>query len=86
MNLACKFLINRSLYLFDFFTFFVKLGGPQGLLLTKQSAFAMFIRKTTQQAFMECWRPIALAIAENLVHYLWIFPCRSIGFSGHAYK
>ena len=86
MNLASKFLIKCFLYLLDFFTFFIELGDPQGLLLAKQSPFPMFIRKTTQQAFMECWRFIALAIAENLVHDLWILPGRSISFAGHANK
>jgi hypothetical protein len=86
MNLASKFLINGSLYLFDFLTFLVKLGCPQGLLLAKQSAFAMFIRKTTQQTFVVCRWFIALAIAENLVHDLWILLCRSISFTGQAYE
>jgi hypothetical protein len=86
VNLASKFLINSSLYLLDFLTFFVKLGCPQGFLLAKQSACAMLIGKTTQQTFMVGRRFIALAIAENLVHYFRILLCRSIGFTGHAYK
>ncbi len=68
MNLAPKFLINRSLYLFNFLTIFIKLGCPQGLLLAKRSAFAVLNRKTTQKAFMVCRWFIALTIAENLVH------------------
>jgi hypothetical protein len=86
MNLACKFLVNRSLYLFDFFTFFVKLGCPQGLLLTNQSACAMMIRKTSQQTLMVRRGFIARAITVNLVHYLWKLLCCSIGFTGHAHK
>jgi hypothetical protein len=86
MNLASKFLINGSLYLFDCPTISIKLGDPQGLLLAKRSACTMIIRETTQQAFMECWRFIALAIAVNLVHDFWILLCRGIGFTGHACK
>jgi hypothetical protein len=86
MNLSCKFLIKCPLYLFDFFTFFVKLGCPQGLLLAKQSAFPMLIGKTTQQALMVRRWSIARAIAKKLVHYFRIFLCRSIGITGHAYK
>jgi hypothetical protein len=86
MNLASEFLIDDSLYLFDVFTFFVKLGCPQGLLLAKQSACAMLIGKTAQQAFMVCGRFIAHAIAKKLIHYFRILLCRSIGFTGHARK
>jgi hypothetical protein len=86
VDLAAKFLVNCSLYRFDCFTFFVKLGCPQGLLLTEQSAFTVIIGKTTQQAFMINGRFVAFTIAEDLVHYLWIFLCRSICLMGHTSK
>jgi hypothetical protein len=68
MNLTRKFVVNCLLYLLDLFTFSIELGCPQGLLLAKRSAFAMSIRKTTQQTFMVGRRLITLAIAKNLVH------------------
>lgn len=85
-NLAAEFLVNCPLDLFDGFPLFVKLGCPQGLLLTEQSPFAMITGKTAQKTFMLKGRFVAFTIAKDLIHYLWIFLGRSIGRPGHTRK
>jgi hypothetical protein len=64
----------------------VQLGGPQGLLLAKQSARSVFIDETTQKAFVVKRRLIACAVTEDLIHHLWIFLGRSISFPGQTCK
>ncbi len=64
----------------------MQLGGPQGLLLAKQSARSVFIDETTQKAFVVERRFIACAVTEDLIHHFWIFLGRSISFPGQTCK
>ncbi len=64
----------------------MQLGGPQGLLLAKQSARAVFIDEATQKAFVVERRFIAFAVTEDLIHHFWIFLGRGISFPNQTCK
>jgi hypothetical protein len=86
VDLGSKLFVDSSLDLLDRCACFMKFGGPQGLLLTEQSARAMFIDITTQETFVSEGRFIAGTITKNFVHDLWIFLCRGICFPGQTDK
>jgi hypothetical protein len=56
----------------------MKLGDPQGLLLTETSAGSMFIGETAKKGMVFKRWILTIAVTKNLIHQIWILLCRGI--------
>jgi hypothetical protein len=56
----------------------MKLGDPQGLLLTESSPGSVLVSKTAQQGMMAKRGLITVAVTKNFIQYIRILLCGSI--------
>jgi hypothetical protein len=62
-----EFSVNRHLDFFNRFSLFMKLGDPQGLLLTESSAGSVIFSKTAQKRKMMERRLITITVTEDFI-------------------